>query len=130
MNYLNNKVQLIGFLGAKPQLKNLRAGSKMAKFRMATHTTYKNAAGERVKETQWHNLVAFGHLANSAEQYLDKGKAVAIEGKLLIRNYTDKQGVVREIPEIQLNGFTLLEGQRKVSDNLSQPLESQILIGE
>ena len=113
MNLLKNKVQLIGFLGNRPEIKTIKEGRKMAKFSVATNTVYKNAKGERVRETQWHNLVAFGHLAANVEQFLEKGSPVAVEGKLLSDKYVDKAGTSRVYTRVVLNGFTLLRNKKK-----------------
>lgn len=75
---------------------------------MATNENYKNAKGEKITETQWHNVVAWGKLADIAEKYLVKGTEVAIEGKLINRNYTDKQGVKRYVTEVQANELLIL----------------------
>ena len=108
MYALRNKVQLIGNLGAAPEIKTLEGGKKMARFSIATNESYKNAKGEKVTETQWHNLVAWGKLADIAEKFLNKGTEVAIEGKLINRNYTDKEGVKKYVTEIQVNELLLL----------------------
>src|SRR5207244_63166 len=79
---LKNKVQLIGNLGKAPEVRNAEKGKKMVRFSVATNESYRDAAGEKVNETQWHNLVAWGKLADIAEKYLAKGTEVAIEGKL------------------------------------------------
>src|SRR5665647_1239235 len=92
MNALKNKVQLIGNLGNAPEVRNTESGKKLARFSIATSETYRNAKGEKVKETQWHNLIAWGKVADIAEKYLTKGTEVAIEGKLMNNNYTDKDG--------------------------------------
>src|ERR1051325_5933598 len=102
MNTLRNKVQLIGNLGQNPEVKELNGGKKVAKFSLATNETYRNKAGEKVTDTQWHNLVAWGKTADIIEKYLKKGSEVAVEGKLLNRNYTDKEGVKRYVTEIQV----------------------------
>ena len=83
MNNLRNKVQLIGNLGNNPEVKSLDGGKKLAKFSIATNERYKSAKGEKVTETQWHNLIAWGKTAEIVEKYLTKGKEVAIEGKLI-----------------------------------------------
>ena len=92
MYALKNKVQLIGNLGGKPELKNTESGKKLAQFSIATSESYRNVKGEKVTETQWHRVIAWGKLAEIAEKYLDKGKEVAIEGKLINRSYSDKEG--------------------------------------
>ena len=108
MYALKNKVQLIGNLGNAPEIKSIGNGKKMARFSVATSEVYKNAKGEKVTETQWHNLVAWGKVAEIAEQYLSKGKEVAIEGKLVNRSYDDKNGNKRYSTEIQVNELLLL----------------------
>lgn len=108
MNALRNKVQLIGNLGMNPEIKTLDGGKKLAKMSIATNETYKNAKGEKITETQWHNLIAWGKTVNIIEKYLSKGSEVAVEGKLINRNYTDKEGVKRYITEIQVNELLLI----------------------
>jgi len=108
MYALKNKVQLIGNLGTKPEIKNTENGKKLAQFNVATHESYRNAKGEKVTETQWHRVIAWGKVAEIAEKYLDKGKEVAIEGKLINRSYTDKGGNKRYISEVQVNELLLL----------------------
>ena len=108
MYTLKNKVQLIGNLGGKPEVKNTESGKKLAQFSIATSESYRNAKGEKVTETQWHRIVAWGKLAEIAEKYLDKGKEVAIEGKLVNRSYNDKDGNKKYISEIQLNELLML----------------------
>jgi single-strand DNA-binding protein len=100
---------LIGHLGAKPEIRTTENGKKVAKFNMATNEVYKNQKGERVTETQWHSLVAWGKVADILEKYVDKGNEVAIEGKLATRNYTDKEGTKRYVTEIQVNEILLLD---------------------
>ena len=80
----------------------------MAQFNLATSESFKNSKGESVKETQWHRLVAWGKVAEVAEKYLDKGKAVAVEGKLVSRSYNDKEGKKKYISEVQVNEMLLL----------------------
>jgi single-strand DNA-binding protein len=108
MYALKNKVQLIGNLGNAPEVKTLESGKKMARFSVATNENYRNAKGEKVTETQWHNLVAWGKVAEIVEKFLTKGKEVAIEGKLINRSYSDKEGNKKYITEIQVNELLLL----------------------
>ena len=108
MYALKNKVQLIGNLGNAPEVKTLESGKKVANFRMATTEIYRNAKGEKVTETQWHNLVAWGKVAEIVEKFLTKGKEVAIEGKLVNRSYNDKEGNKKYVTEIQVNELLLL----------------------
>lgn len=108
MNAVKNKVQLIGNLGQDPEVKSIGEDKKVAHLSVATNENYKNAKGEKVTETQWHNVVAWGKLADIAEKYLVKGTEVVIEGKLINRNYTDKQGVKRYTTEVQANELLIL----------------------
>ena len=108
MYALRNKVQLIGHLGAAPEIKNTEAGKKYARFSVATNETYRNTKGEKVTETTWHNLIAWGKVAEIAGKYLNKGTEVAIEGKLISRSYTDKSGNKKYITEVQVNELLLL----------------------
>jgi single-strand DNA-binding protein len=109
MNALRNKVQLIGNLGMNPEIKVIDNGTKLAKMSIATNESYKNAKGELIKETQWHNLIAWGKTADIIEKYLKKGSEVAVEGKLISRSYTDKEGTKRYVTEIQVNELLMLD---------------------
>ena len=108
MNTLRNKVQLIGNLGNDPEIINLESGTKLAKFSIATNESYKNTQGEKVVDTQWHNVVAWGKTADIIESYVAKGKEVAIEGKLTTRSWDDKQGVKRYTTEVVCNEILML----------------------
>lgn len=108
MYALKNKVQLIGNLGNAPEVKTTENGKKLARFAVATNESYRNANGEKVTETTWHNLVAWGKVAEIAEKYLNKGSEVAIEGKLINRSYTDKDGNKKYITEVQVNELLML----------------------
>ncbi len=101
MNALRNKVQLIGNLGNDPEIVTLDSGTKLAKFSIATNESYKNAQGEKVTDTEWHNVAAWGKTAEIVENYLVKGNEVAIEGKLTHRIYETKEGEKRYITEIK-----------------------------
>ncbi len=115
MNTLRNSVRLIGNLGQAPDIKNLDSGRKMAKFSLATNETYTNQQGERVTETSWHSLVAWGKTAEIVEKFLTKGTEVAIEGKLHTRKYTDKDGGTRYFTEIVVSDLTMV-GRRKETE--------------
>ena len=108
MSTLRNKVQLIGNLGSQPEIINLESGKKLAKFTMATNESYKNEKGEKVQDTQWHNIVAWGKIAQIIEQYVNKGQEVAVEGKLTTRVYETNEGKKRYITEIIANELLLL----------------------
>lgn len=108
MNALRNKVQLIGNLGNAPEVKNTESGKKLVRFSLATNETYRNAKGEKVVETQWHNLIAWGKVADIAEKYLSKGSEVAIEGKLVNNNYMDKDGNKKYNTEVVVHELLLM----------------------
>ena len=100
MNNLRNRVQLIGNLGKNPEIKTLESGIKLAKFSIATNETYKNAKGDKVTDTEWHNIIAWNKTAELAEMFLEKGKEVAIEGKLTTRSWDDENGNKKYITEV------------------------------
>ena len=112
MYALKNKVQLIGNLGNAPEVKNTENGKKLARFSMATNETYRGRTGEKITETTWHNVVAWGKVADIAEKFLTKGKEIAIEGTLINRSYTDKDGIKRYVTEIQVNELLLIGGEK------------------
>ena len=111
MNTLRNKVQLIGNLGNDPEIINLESGKTLAKFSIATNESYKNAKGEKITDTQWHNVVAWGKTAQIIEKYVTKGKEVAIEGKLTSRGYETKEGEKKYITEVVCNELLMLGGK-------------------
>ena len=108
MSTLRNKVQLIGNLGNAPEIITLESGKKLAKFSLATNENYKNAKGEKVTDTQWNNIVAWNKTADIIEQYVTKGREIAIEGKLTSRSYEDSEGVKRYVTEVVCNELLLL----------------------
>jgi single-strand DNA-binding protein len=113
MYALKNKVQLIGHLGNVPEIKMTESGKKLARFSVATNENYRNTRGEKVTETTWHNLIAWGKVADIAEKYLVKGTEVAIEGKLISRSYTDKDRKKKYVSEVQVNELLLLGSKPK-----------------
>lgn len=114
MNTLRNKVQLIGNLGSNPEIISFENGNKLAKLSLATNDYYKNAKGEKVEETQWHSLIAWGRTADIIEKYVSKGQEIAIEGKIITRSYETKEGEKRYRTEIQVNELLML-GNKEVA---------------
>jgi single-strand DNA-binding protein len=110
MKSLRNSVQLIGRLGKDPEVK-MFGEKKKASFSIATADSYKNAKGEKVEDTQWHNIVIWGGLATVAEKYLKKGNEVAIEGKLVHRVYETSAGEKKFFTEISANDLVMLGGK-------------------
>lgn len=109
MNNLRNSVRLIGNLGVDPEVKEFEQGRKLARFSIATNENYKDSKGNKVTETSWHQLIAWGRNAEIAEKYLHKGSEVALEGKLITRNYIDnKTGGKRYVTEIVINELMMI----------------------
>jgi single-strand DNA-binding protein len=108
MKNLRNTVTLIGHLGMTPEIKSFDNGKKMAKFSLATNETYRNAQGEKITDTQWHNIVAWGKTAEIIEKYVQKGTELVIEGKLTSRTYDDKEGNKKYFTEIVVNDVLMV----------------------
>jgi single-strand DNA-binding protein len=113
MNNLVNKVQLIGRLGMNPEVRTFENKNTMVRMSLATDASYRNTEGKKVQEAHWHTLVAWGNTAKIAEKYLKKGKEIAVLGKLVNRNYTDKDGNKRNATEVHVNEFKLLSGKEE-----------------
>ena len=113
MNSLRNRVHLIGNLGQDPETKSLESGKKMTRFTLATNEDFKNAEGQKVKETTWHNIIAWNGLADVAGRYLKKGREVAVEGRIVYRSYEDKAGATKYITEIVINDLLLLKSAKE-----------------
>lgn len=105
---LRNKIILIGHTGKEVEVINFEKGGMKASVSLATTDSYRNAQGEKVDETQWHNLVVFGKLAETFQKYVSKGKEIAIEGKLTYRNYEDKEGNKRYLTEIRVEDLLFI----------------------
>ncbi len=108
-----NKVILVGNLGKDPEVRHLEGGAVVAKFPLATSETYKTKDGQRVDQTEWHNIVMWRGLAESAEKYLRKGALVYIEGKIRTRSWDDKEGNKRFSTEIIADTMTMLGSKRQ-----------------
>lgn len=103
MSTIKNRVQLIGRIGQAPEIKTMEGGNKLAKFSLATNESYKNKKGEKVENTQWHNITAWGNTAEIIEKYVSKGQEIAVDGKLQHRSYDDKNGVTHYVTDIVAN---------------------------
>lgn len=108
-----NKVILVGNLGKDPELKYFDGNVAKATFSLATNESYKDKSGNRIEHTEWHNIVFWRSLAETAQKYLKKGMQIYIEGKLQTRQWNDKDGSKKHITEIIGESFTML--QRKES---------------
>lgn len=111
---MRNKVTLIGNLGNDPDVRTYEGDKRMARLSLATNETYKNKDGERVTDTTWHTLVVWGPLVDVFEKHTAKGNEIAIEGKLVNRSYTDKEGIKRYTTEIHVSDLLLLSGKEKL----------------
>jgi single-strand DNA-binding protein len=110
MKSMRNSVHLIGRLGKDPEIKTYNE-QKRATFSLATTDTYKNQKGEKVEDTQWHNVVIWGKLAGIVEKYVKKGDEIAVEGKLVHRVY-ESNGEKKYISEISVNDMLMLGGKK------------------
>lgn len=106
---ISNQVQLIGHLGQNPELYTSEKGSKILKISIATNDYYTNDKGERVQQTDWHNLTIFGKRAELVNSYCVSGSKICVTGKLKTRKYTDKHSVERYITEIIVDNVLLLD---------------------
>ncbi len=108
MSTMKNTVQLVGNVGQDPDIRNLEGGKKVANFSIATSDNYKNEKGEKVEQTEWHRIVAWGNSAEIIEKFVIKGNQIGIVGKLTHRTYDDKDGIKRSITEVLVNEVLLL----------------------
>lgn len=105
---MKNRVQLIGRVGQDPEVKNLEGGKKVANISIATSDVYIKENGDKVEQTEWHRITAWGKTAEIIEKFVTKGKEIGIEGKLTHRSYEDKNGEKRYITEVVANEVLLL----------------------
>ncbi len=117
-----NKVTLIGHLGQDPEIRRLENGTPVGRFSLATNESYKDASGELVENTEWHNIVVWRQQAETAERLLKKGALVYVEGKISYRKYTDKNGVEKMSTDIVANTFRLM-GKKEGGGNQTFPTQ-------
>lgn len=121
-----NKVQLIGRLGKDPEVRHLDSGMTVSNFSIATSESYTNKQGEKVEQTEWHNIVAWGKLAEIIEKWVTKGMLIYIEGKLKTRKW-EKDGQTHYATEIFADSMQMLsksepkEQAQSAQQNSSQP---------
>lgn len=108
MSNLKNSVRLVGFVGSQPEVRTVGNNKKLVKMSIATNDFYKNDKGEKVEDTQWHNLIMWDKTAAIVEKYVNKGHEVTVEGKLTSRSYTDKEGNQKWVTEIIVNELLLM----------------------
>jgi len=104
-----NKVSLIGRLGRDPEIRYFESGTAKASFPLATSESYTNKEGQRVENTEWHNIIFWRGLAEISEKYLKKGSLVFIEGKLRTRSWDDQDGNKKYITEVEGNNLIMLD---------------------
>jgi len=124
-----NKVILVGNVGKDPETRHLEGGNTVSKFSLATSEVYKNKDGEKITNTEWHNIVLWRGLAEIAEKYVKKGSQLYIEGRIRTRSYTDQENNTRYITEIIGDSMQML-GKRSESgtpdfSGKSQPSSSE-----
>lgn len=121
-----NKVILVGNLGKDPEVRHLEGGVAVAKFTLATSESYKDKSGQKIDQTEWHNVVVWRGLADVAEKYLKKGMTVYVEGKLRTRTWDDKDNHKHYATEVVADTFTILS---KKENNPSSAKEEENDLG-
>ena len=122
MTTMKNSIQLIGNLGRDPEITKTSNGKKLGKVSFATNESYKTKTGELVSQTQWHNLVAWGNLADYMEKHLKKGAYIGIRGKIRYNKYTNKEGQQQVRTEVLVQEF--LDPEKKKSEETEAPVET------
>ncbi len=117
-----NKVILVGHVGKDPEVKHLDNGSAFARFTLATSETYKNKDGEKITNTEWHNIVVWRGLADVAEKYVKKGNKLYIEGKITSRTY-EQDGATKYFSEIVGNTMQMLDTKPSSGSGGRAPVE-------
>lgn len=113
---IRNSINLIGNLGANPEMLNTKDGQPFVKFRVATNDAYKDKDGNRIERTEWHTVMAFGKQAEYVNESLEKGCQVALNGTLRYRHWTDKNDQKRTDAVIHLNHYTRLSPGKKTEE--------------
>jgi single-strand DNA-binding protein len=124
-----NKVLLIGNVGKDPEVKTFDWG-KVAKFSLATTESYKNKQGEKITETEWHNIVFKGKVCDIIEQYVHKGDKIHVEGKIKTHSYEDKNKVTHWATEIICDGFEFIESKKQTDNSVKQSSGAKSNINE
>ena len=121
-----NKVILIGHLGGDPEVRTVESGIKVARFSLATTETYKDKNGERKDQTEWHRVICWRGLAETAERYLTKGKQIYVEGRLRTRSWEDINGIKKFATEIYADTFNMLGAKSDNSSGIPMPTQEPI----
>jgi single-strand DNA-binding protein len=107
-----NKVILLGYIGKDPEVRETKAGN-IVNLVMATSEKYTDKSGQKQENTEWHNLVVFGKLADVVSKYVKKGDKLYVEGSITTRKWEDKEGNTRYNTEIKVRDLTMLGGGEK-----------------
>lgn len=126
MKNIRNTVRLIGNVGLDPEIKTMSNGKILAKFSLATTEAYTNKQGERVFDTTWHNIVAWGPTAKLVEKICKKGYKIAVDGKIKNRSYEDKNGIKKYYTEIEANELMVISEKNKPENNNESKEESKV----
>lgn len=113
MKQIKNRVVLIGRVGQTPEIKSFGSGRRRAQFSLAVSEVYYDDKGEKVENTQWHRIAAWGKTVSFIEKFVNKGIELAVDGKLSNRSYEDSQGNKRYITEVMVSEILLLGERRK-----------------
>lgn len=124
MGNIRNQVRLIGNLGRDPEYREISNGRKMTRFSLATNEYYVGDQGEKMAETQWHQVVAWGKLAEICERLLHKGSEVVLDGRLNTRSYNDKDGVRRSYTEVVALEMAVMDRKPVDQDSDAESNES------
>jgi len=113
---MQNQVHIIGHVGKDPEIKTTQNGKKNARFSVAAKEAFVNAEGKRIESTQWVSIIAWEGLATIAEKYVSKGSQIGVQGKLVIREYTDAKGERKWITEVVADEILLLGTKKKPAE--------------
>ena len=117
-----NKVQLLGNIGKDPEVRETKAGN-IVNLVMATSEKYTDKSGQKQENTEWHNLVVFGKLADVVAKYVKKGDKLYVEGSITTRKWEDKEGNTRYNTEIKVRDLTMLGGTEKKAQPVAAGIE-------
>lgn len=113
---IKNRVQLMGNLGKAPDFKEFEGGKKRARFSVATNERFTYGDGQSKEDTQWHNVVAWGKLAEQTSEQLNKGARIALEGRLVHGSYETKEGQKRYYTEVVMSSFQIMEKTAEIAE--------------
>ena len=121
-----NRAELIGRLGADPEVRYTQNEAPVAVFSLATNEQWKDQNGETQERTEWHRIIAWDNLAKVCEEYLNKGKLVYVEGPLRTRSWEDNEGVTRRVTEIVARTIKMLDRAGQKKDEVPPPMDEDI----